>query len=498
MTDTAAADRSRLPNHWLVFSISAIAVFLMSLDSTLIPIALTDIGRGNGRTAPSELSWIVNTYTILMASTVVAVGRIADRKGRRITFLVGLTTFLVGAAIGALSQGFWMVLLARGVQGIGAAFVFPSSLALVLAVWPKGEATKVIAMWTAVGAVAGSLGPSVGSWFVGELGWRSAFAIHLPIGGIALIRAALLKVDTEKRETSTLPDVVGLVAVAVLLGSTALVLAQGRSWGWTDSRILTGVAIIVVVGPLLWRRCRTHPAPVVEPRMLRLPTYRRSAALSVLIPAGIFANYVMFPQYLTSVWGYSTAGTGLAIVPFSVAASLTAVTVVRVAKRVDEKYILLTGMLLMIGAISFLRFVPGTEAQYWTHFFPAVVLSGIGGWGIGLSTINGLGARDLDDSNYGVGVALLMTARQCGSLAGIATAFGILGATALEGVDAQQHIRNVWTVLIPVFGATVFFALRIPARPARVTVVTPTPDVDVDAELDAGSEGISASGRPAG
>jgi EmrB/QacA subfamily drug resistance transporter len=462
--DVAVPARRELPEHWLVFSIAATAVFLMSLDSTLIPIVLTDIGRGVGQSAPSKLSWIVSVYTILMASTLVAVGRVADRKGRRLTFLLGLALFLLGSAIGGLAQSYWMVLCARGVQGFGAAFVFPSSLALVLAVWPKDETTRVIAMWTAVGAVAGSLGPSIGAWFVDTLGWRSAFLVHIPIGGLALLRALVLKIDTERRESLPMPDLVGVVLVAVLLGSSALTLAQGRSWGWTDPKILGAVAVAVVVAPVLWWRCTHHPSPVLDPGMFRLRTYRRVAALSVAIPAGIFANYVMFPQYLGRVWGFSTFEVGMAIVPFSIAASISAIVVVRVAKRVDERLILVVGMVMMVGAVLWLRFVPGEEPAYWTEFLPAVLLSGIGGWGIGLAIINGLGARDLDDTNYGSGIAILMTGRQCGSLAGVATAFGILGETSEVGGAARAQLHDVWTLLVFVFLLAAVLALRIPKR----------------------------------
>jgi MFS family permease len=469
------ARSARVPRHWVVFSIAAVAVFLLSLDSTLIPIVLSDIGRGAGQTSPAQLSWIVNVYTIAMASSLVAVGRIADRKGRRTTFLIGLSLFLVGCLIGGTAQAYWMVLVARGVEGVGAAFVFPSSLALVLAVWPKGEATRVIAMWTAVGAIAGSLGPSLGAGLVDALGWRAAFLVHLPIGAIALVRVLLLRIDTETQEVGSLPDVVGVIFVAVLLGSTALVLAQGRSWGWTDSRIVTGFVMIVVLFPFLWWRCVHHDAPIVEPTIFRLRTYRRTAALSVLIPAGIFSNYTMFPQYLGRVWGYSTFGVGMAIVPFSIAASLTAVGVMRIAQWIDEKYILIAGMLMMTGAVVWLRFVPGAQPAYWSHFFPAIVMSGIGGWGIGLALINGLGARDLDDSNYGAGIAILMTARQCGSLAGIATAFGILGETSLHGAAARDQIRDVWLILVPLFLAATVLAARIPRRDGSSRAAAGTP-----------------------
>lgn len=471
MADTVARElqpnQTRLPQHWVVFSIAAVAVFLMSFDSTLVPIALVDIGKGVGQTAPSKLSWIVTTYTITMASSLVAVGRIGDRKGRRTTFMVGLGLFVLGSIIGGCAPSMWVLLVGRGVQGLGAAFVFPSSLALVLAVWPKGEATRVIAMWTAVGAVAGALGPSLGAGLVDRFGWRSAFFVHVPVGVIALIRTLSVKVDTEKRVVGSLPDAVGIGLAAITLGSSALVLAQGRSWGWTDPRVVTALTIVLVLAPTVWWRCNHHPAPIVEPALFRLRTYRRTALLSIVIPAGIFANFSMMPQFLKRVWGYSTFHAGLAIVPFSVAASLTAVGVVRASKRFDERAILVFGLTMMVGVVLFLRFVPTDEPQYWTHFFPAVVGAGIGGWGIGLSMMNGIGARELDETNYGVGVAILMTARQCGSLAGIATAFGILGDTSEIGRAALDQLHEVWAFLVPVFVVAVILALRIPSRAER-------------------------------
>jgi EmrB/QacA subfamily drug resistance transporter len=468
VTETVVRDtephKPGLPEHWVVFSIAAAAVFLMSFDSTLVPIALGKIGEGVHRTAPSQLSWIVTTYTIAMASTLVAVGRIGDRKGRRTTFMIGLALFTTGSIVGGCAVGYWMVLLGRVIQGLGAAFVFPSSLALVLAVWPKDESTRVIAMWTAVGAVAGALGPSVGTGLVDWLGWRSAFLVHVPVAVLAFVRTFGVRVDTEKVAVGSFPDVLGIVLAAFTLGATALVLAQGRSWGFDDPAVLTSIATVAVLGPVVWWRCNHHPAPIVEPRLFRLRTYRRCALLSIVIPAGIFANFAMMPRFLQRVWGYDTFGAGMAIVPFSVAASLTAIGVVRVAKRLDERSILLFGLVLMVATMIFLRLVPTEEPQYWTHFFPAVLGAGVGGWGIGLSMMNGIGARDLDGTNYGVGVAILMTARQCGALAGIATAFGILGDTSEAGRAALDQLHEVWLFLIPLFLVALVLAWRIPRR----------------------------------
>jgi hypothetical protein len=118
----------------------------------------------------------------------------------------------------------------------------------------------------------------------------------------------------------------------------------------------------------------------------------------------------------------------------------------------------------MAVAMAWLRFVPDETPDYWTEFFPAIIMTGVGGWGMALSMLNCVGARELDNSNYGVGMGILMTMRQVGSLAGVATAFGILGDIALTSASAIDRIRQVWLLLIPVFLVSAVATMRLPAR----------------------------------
>jgi NTE family protein len=453
-----------LPRHVVVFGSAATAVFALSFDSTLLPIALRDIGRGVGENTPSHLSWVSTTYTIAMAASVVAIGRIGDRTGRRRLFLIGFTLFLVGALVAGTATTFAQVLTGRSIQGFGAACVFPSSLGLVLAAWPANQATKAIAAWTAVGGVAGAIGPALGSALVDWAGWRSAFLVHLVIGIPALLVARRVLVETERNQDRSLHDMVGALLVAVVLGLLALVLAQGRTWGLSDDRIVTALVLIAIALPLLAWRCKRHAAPVIEPHMLRLRTYRRTVVLCVFVAGAIFANFVMMPQYLGTVWGYSTFRVGMAIVPFSIAASITAVWGGRVSSRVDEKWLLASGITIMAASMVWLAFVPDETPDYWTEFFPAIIATGVGGWGLALSMLNCVGARELDNSNYGVGMGILMTMRQVGSLAGVATAFGILGDTELTSAGAIDRVRDVWLLLIPVFVVSAIATVRLPAR----------------------------------
>ena len=157
----------------------------------------------------------------------------------------------------------------------------------------------------------------------------------------------------------------------------------------------------------------------------------------------------------------------MAIVPFSIAASIAAVWCGRLATRLDEKWILVLGVTIMAASMAWLAFVPDETPNYWTEFFPAIIATGVGGWGMALAMLNSVGARELDNSNYGVGMGILMTSRQVGSLAGVATAFGILGDVELTSATAIDRIRQVWLLLIPVFVVSALATVRLPARRQR-------------------------------
>lgn len=465
-SSAAALDSAAPPTnaHLIVFAVAATAIFALSFDSTLVPIALREIGEGVGVTTPSRLSWISTLYTIAMAASVVAVGRIGDRTGRRRTFLFGFSCFVLGAMICGSATSFTQLLIGRVVQGTGSACVFPSSLGLVLAAWPADQATKAIAWWTAVGGVAGALGPSVGSALVDTLGWRATFLAHVAVGVPALVAARRVLVDTERKSASSLPDIVGSLLVALLLGPLALTLAQARTWGLGDRRLIVAYAVAAIAAPWLAWRCYHHPAPVIEPRMLGLRTYRRTVVLCMLGAGGIFAHFAMLPQFIGRVWDYSTFGVGMAVVPFSIGATISAVLGGRISARVDEKWILFGGFAMMLGSMLWLHYIPGREADYWVELFPPVLVTGFGGWGMVLSMLNSIGARELDNSNYGVGMGIMMTTRQVGSLAGVATAFGILGGTQLAPTDAYDRIREVWLLLVPVFALGLLGTARLPKR----------------------------------
>ena len=402
------------------------AVFLITLDATLQPLALVSIGESFGASRPSTGSGCSAHSQFRLATFVVAAGRLADRTGRRQVFLVGLALYVLGSVGGWLAPELWVLVFCRAAQGAGAAFVMPASLGLILAVWPANDQTRAITTWTAVGGVAGALAPTLGGLLIDVWGWRAAYVLNVAIGVPSFLAARALLTETERKVASRLPDFVGALMVAASLGLLTLSLVQGRTWGWSDNRIIVAFALAVVLVPLIRHRILGHPAPIVEPRLLKLRTYRRALFIAIAIPSFLFPYFVMMVQYLEQVWDYRPLRAGLALLPFPAAATLASVLAGRLSRRFDERTIAVAAMATTTVAVVWLRLVPGPDPSYWTAFFVPILLGGIGGWGMGLPMINAIGARDLDNETYSLGMGVLSTARQVGALTGLAIAFGLV------------------------------------------------------------------------
>jgi len=450
-----------LARHWAVFWVSMGAVFLMTMDATLQPLALDGIKDDFG-TSLTSTAWVLSAYSISLATFVVAAGRIADRSGRKQAFLLGLALFVLGAMGGWLAPEFWVLVLSRAVQGAGSAFVMPASIGLILAVWPEDDQTRAITSWTAVGGIAGALAPLVGGGLIEVWGWRGAYLLSVIVGAPSFLAARFLLTDTERKVVSRFPDLVGSLIVAASLGLLTLSLVQGRTWGWGDGRIITAFVLALLLFPLIRRRILTHPAPVIEPRLLRLRNFRWALFIATAIPGFLFPYFVMMIQYMEQVWEYRPLQAGFAVLPFPAVATLASVLAGRLSRRFDERTIAVAAMATTTVAVVWLRLVPGPDPAYWTAFFVPIILGGIGGWGMGLPMINAIGARDLDNETYSLGMGVLSTARQVGALTGLAIVFGLLGN--VSDAELFHRFQQIWTVLVVLSVLGVLVALSIPRR----------------------------------
>src|ERR687897_1124241 len=312
-----------MERRWKVLGVTAVAVFMSFLDVTIVNVAFPDIERDFSESTRADLSWILNAYNIVFAALLVPAGRLADLVGRRRMFLIGVAAF-VGASVlcGVAPSPEWLV-AARILQATAGAILVPTSLALLLPEFPPERRATAVAIWSATGAVAAALGPSLGGVLVEEAGWRWVFFVNVPIGLAALIPARRLL--TEARDPGgVLPDGLGSVLMVAGVGALALGIVQGPDWGWGSAGVLGSLAAAVVLLPLVVLRSARHRAPVIELGLFRARSFAVANGGMFAFSSAFYALLLCNVLFLTGVWGYSILEAGFAVTPGPLSAALAA------------------------------------------------------------------------------------------------------------------------------------------------------------------------------
>jgi EmrB/QacA subfamily drug resistance transporter len=401
-----------------------LGAFMGGLDLFIVNVAFPDLARDFAGTELSTLSWVLNAYTIVFAALLVPAGRWADAFGRKRVFLAGLAVFVAASAACAAAPSVGALIALRVVQAAGAALLLPASLALLLPEFPPERRSLAVAAWAASSAVAAAAGPPVGGLLV-ELSWHWVFLVNVPVGLVALVVGA--RVLRETRDPATVrPDALGAVLLAA--GVAALVggIVQGPDWGWGDGRVVGAFAVAAALLAVVATRCTRHPAPIVEPALLRIRAFSVAAGAATLFFAGFGAMLLASVLVLTGPWQESVLRAGLMIAPGPAMAAVFSVPGARLAQRIG---------MAAVGALGTLLFVAGTvwwltqvsaEPDYAGAFLPGML---IGGAGVGLviPTLTAAAAAALPPERFATGTAVVSMGRQLGIAVGVAVLVAIVG-----------------------------------------------------------------------
>src|SRR6478735_10942242 len=212
--DTMVVSEDRRHNPWVVLTSTGLAVFAVFLDTTIGFVSFPAISETFSSSGASTLSWVLNAYTLVFAALLIPAGRLADRVGRRKMFLVGVVVFTTGSMLCGLSPTVGVLIGAEMLEAVGAAILVPASLALVLQTFPRSKVPMAVAIWGAIGAVAGATGPTLGALVVSNLSWRWAFFINLPVGLVSFFLGRAVLPEGREAHPGRLPDPLGVVVLA--------------------------------------------------------------------------------------------------------------------------------------------------------------------------------------------------------------------------------------------------------------------------------------------
>lgn len=457
MQNTAVSDRA-----WFILAVTSLATFLAALDTSIMFMAFPDIGKTFSDVTRADLSWVINSYTIIFAALLVPAGRLADRVGRKRVFLAGVAIFTVSSMACGAAPSPEALIAARAFQAVGGALLSPASLALVLNSFPPARRALAVSIWAGVGALAAGFGPSVGGIIIEGLGWRWAFYMNLPVGILAVTSGLRILRESRADEPEPTPD---LFAVPLLIGSVGLLalgIVQSDEWGWGDTRTLLAIAAAFVVFPVLLWRSATHVSPALDLKLFREHNFRTANIATLSFAIAFSAMFFGLVQFLVYVWRYSILEAGLTIWPGPVTAAIVAAPAGRMVDRIGYRVILPVGALLFAAGSGWLLWRAETDPDLWGTWLPSAILTGIG-VGMAMPSLSSAAVRSLPQNRYAVGSAVNQTIRTIGSVFGVALAIALLGNLSPDNL--VHAFDEIWLLMIvcALVAGTVSLALRSPA-----------------------------------
>lgn len=427
-----------------VLVITSSAAFLATLDLFIVNIAFPAISADFPDSDFGQMSWVLNGYTVVFAAVLALAGRLADRYGHRRVFLIGLAIFTIASAACALAPSLWALVAARAVQGVGAALVTPTSLSLLLNAWPAERRASAVGTWASVGAVAAALGPPLGGLLVAA-GWQWVFLVNVPIGIVTMVAAARVLREVDNVPIGR-PDLLGAAFLVLGVGSMAYALVEVPERGWTATVVCVSLAVSVLGMTAVVIRSRRHPVPALDLAVLRVPQFALATVMMLAFSCGFAGMLLVNVLYLTSTWGWSAQAAGLGLA----AGPVVVVIVARVANRVAAR--LGVGTVATLGALSFTAgslwwlWRLGPSENYLYGLLPGQLLTGLG-VGLILPTLSSVVGSALPGPRWGSGSSLINTARQVGSVLGIALVVTVVGTHMANSPTELASIRSGWALL---------------------------------------------------
>ena len=428
MTTTPAVHPDPLVQRrrWWILAILCLSVFLAVVDNLIINVAIPTLARELKATT-SGLQWIVDSYALVFAGLLLACGGLGDRFGRRRAMQIGLVLFGVFSSWAAFTDSTGELIAGRALMGIGAALVFPGTLAIVIDVFRDPiERAKAIGVWSAVSGAAVAFGPVTGGLLLEHFWWGSVFLINVPIVLIALVLGWKYVPESRDPNAKRL-DVPGFLLSISFVSLLVYTIIEGPHRGWSSNASIFGFVGAVIFGAAFVLRERSTAQPLLDVRVFR--NMRVTAATSSIFIAffSLFGFTFLITQYFQFVRGYDPLESGLRTVPFAVGAGITAPIAARLALRFGPRKVIPVGLLFMGTA----QLWAGTFQSDSAYFGPVVASMMLMASGLSLVTspasesVMGSLPRDM----AGVGSAINDTGREVGGTLGVAIIGSIFAST---------------------------------------------------------------------
>jgi EmrB/QacA subfamily drug resistance transporter len=407
------------------------------IDGSVVNVALPAIAADLNASS-AELSWTINAYLLPLGALMLLGGGAGDHFGRRRLFSMGITVFTLASILCAAAPTLGWLLVARCVQGLGAALLMPNSLAILGSAFSQEARGRAIGIWAAAGAVAGALGPLVGGWLVDLIGWRTIFLINLPVAAAAAYLTWRYVAESKDRNRSPSLDWAGAGFATVALGlltwslTAAATLSAPPSWRW-----LAAVAGFVLFGVFLWLERRRGQQAIMPLAMFGTRTFIGITLLTFFLYGSLGGLLVLLPFFLIRVAHYSAIAAGAALLPLPILIGLGSPPMGRLTARIGGKLPLAIGAAMVAVGVALYARVGIDGVNYWSDILPATLLAAIG-MGISVAPLTTTVIVSVDVDHVGAASGFNSAVARVSGL--IATA--LLGFVFLQQRSAELFVSG--------------------------------------------------------
>ena len=436
------------------------------IDSTVVNVALPALQSAFGASVIG-VQWVIEAYGLTLGALILAGGSMGDLFGRRRMFLTGVTVFAAASAFCGLASNIQQLIVARAVQGIGAAFLVPGSLALISASFDESERGRAIGTWSGSTAITTAIGPVLGGWLIQHLSWRWAFFINVPLAA-AVVVVGLWKVPESRSKRAGGIDAWGAAAATVGLTGLVFGFVESSSLGWRSPLVIGSLAIGIASSLVFLTVEARAASPMVPLALFRSRAFSGANLLTLFLYAAISMFFFVLPLNLIQVQGYSATAAGGAILPLILLVFLLSRWSGGLVHQYGARLPLTIGPITALGFLLFA--IPATGGSYWRTFFPAIVTLGFG-MAVSVAPLTTVVMDAVDQDHVGTASGINNAVARVAGVLSIA----ILGAVMVANFSSHLN-RRLTAIALP---ADARVALQ--ANETRLAALKPPSGVEPEA-----------------
>lgn len=443
---------------WATLVLVAIAQFMVILDVTVVNVALPSIGSSIGITG-GDLQWVVSAYVLFTGALMMFGGRMSDLLGRRQVFLGGLSVFTLASLASGVAWSPESLIVARSVQGVGAAMLLPSALSIITTTYSGAQRTAALGIWGALGGAGVAVGAVIGGVLVTTLSWRWIFFINVPTGILVAAHARSVIASTSRTmRTRSQLDLPGAVTLVVGLLCLVYSIESISSHGWSSTTTLVSMAVAATFIAAFVGMERISSHPLVPSSIWRVRSLTASTVVMLTATSVMVGSFFLTTLYMQNVMNFSALEAGLAFLPPALVILVAAHVVSHLVPRIGTRPLMVAGLSIAVVGALLLSRATG-DGQYLTDLLPGFLAIG---FGIGTSfvTVSIVAMSDIDEERAGLASGLMTTTHELGAALGVA----VLGAVVAAGGMTPE-------ALIDGFGTGFHVAAGIAATAAVVAAV---------------------------